>query len=70
MTEPIPTLADVEREHIIRVYEANCFDKEKTARDLDICLKTLYGRLHRYGLLPPLKRKRKSKNERLRVAHR
>lgn len=42
------TLAEVEKEHILAVYEKNEFDKPETARELDISLKTLYNKLQLY----------------------
>ena len=53
VTEKDPTrisLDDVEKHHILRVLEANDGNKAKTARDLGIDPKTLYKRLHDYGL--------------------
>ncbi|MCH7721314.1 MAG: hypothetical protein IH988_10065 [Planctomycetes bacterium] len=44
------SLADVERQHILRVYDALNRNKTQTARILEIDVKTLYNRLRRYGL--------------------
>lgn len=44
------SLADVERQHILRVYDALNRNKTQTARVLEIDIKTLYNRLRRYGL--------------------
>jgi two-component system response regulator HydG len=41
-------LAEVEREHILRVLGKNGGDKTRTAKELGIALKTLYNKLARY----------------------
>ena len=46
------SLADVERQHILRVYDSLNRNKTRTARVLEIDIKTLYNRLRRYGLHP------------------
>ncbi len=46
------SLADVERQHILRVYDSLNRNKTQTARVLEIDIKTLYNRLRRYGLHP------------------
>ncbi len=46
--EQIETLQTVERKHILKIYEYCNHDKEKTAKLLDIGLKTLYRKLHSY----------------------
>ncbi|MFM8274106.1 MAG: sigma-54-dependent transcriptional regulator [Gemmata sp.] len=45
---PIKSLADVEMEYIMQVYEMNKTNKQKTSDDLGISLKTLYNKLHKY----------------------
>jgi DNA-binding NtrC family response regulator len=47
------SLAEVEKQHILRVLGINEGNKAKTARELGIDPKTLYKRLREYGLLPP-----------------
>ena len=42
------TLSDVEMEHILRVYAKNNRNKQVTATELGISLKTLYNKLHKY----------------------
>jgi DNA-binding NtrC family response regulator len=41
-------LAEVEREHILRVLARNGGDKTRTARELGIALKTLYNKLAKF----------------------
>jgi DNA-binding NtrC family response regulator len=45
---PARTLADIEMEHILRAYEKNGRNKQATAAELGISLKTLYNKLNRY----------------------
>ncbi len=45
---PPPTLAEVERRHILRVLAATKGNKAQAARILDVDPKTLYNRLKRY----------------------
>jgi DNA-binding NtrC family response regulator len=54
---PIPTLtppnttkslSDVEMEYILQVYAKNNGNKQTTAAELGISLKTLYNKLHKY----------------------
>jgi two-component system response regulator HydG len=44
-------LEDVEKSHILRTLEHNHGNKTKTAHSLGITIKTLYNKLHRYGIL-------------------
>jgi DNA-binding NtrC family response regulator len=52
--EPVPeqprgkTLEDVEMEYILQVYAKNNQNKQATAAELGISLKTLYNKLHKY----------------------
>jgi DNA-binding NtrC family response regulator len=52
--EPVPeqprgkTLEDVEMEYILQVYAKNSHNKQATAAELGISLKTLYNKLHKY----------------------
>ena len=46
----LPPLSRVAREHIIRVYRATGFNKTRTARILEIDIKTVYNKLKRYGV--------------------
>lgn len=45
----ITTLAEVERRHILRIYDKTGGNKSQTARLLDIGLNTLRRRLKKYG---------------------
>lgn len=51
-SQPTPgttkTLSDVEMEYILQVYAKNNQNKQKTADELGISLKTLYNKLHKY----------------------
>ncbi len=42
------TLSDVEMEYILQVYAKNNYNKQVTAAELGIGLKTLYNKLHKY----------------------
>ncbi|HJZ54473.1 MAG TPA: sigma-54 dependent transcriptional regulator [Gemmataceae bacterium] len=42
------TLADIEMEYILQVYAKNNYNKQATAGELGISLKTLYNKLHKY----------------------
>jgi len=42
------SLADVEMEYILQVYAKNNMNKQATATELGISLKTLYNKLHKY----------------------
>jgi DNA-binding NtrC family response regulator len=42
------TLSDVEMEYILQIYAKNNHNKQVTATELGISLKTLYNKLHRY----------------------
>ncbi|MCH7814435.1 MAG: hypothetical protein IID40_10495 [Planctomycetes bacterium] len=46
----LPPLSRVAREHIIRVYRATGCNKTRTARILEIDIKTVYNKLKRYGV--------------------
>jgi two-component system response regulator HydG len=46
-------LEDVEKNHILRTLAYNHGNKTKTAHSLKITIKTLYNKLHRYGILQP-----------------
>jgi DNA-binding NtrC family response regulator len=46
------SLADVEREHILKILSETAGNKAKAAKILGITKKTLYAKLHQYGLLP------------------
>lgn len=45
-------LEDVEKNHILRSLAYHDGNKTKTAQSLGITIKTLYNKLHRYGMLP------------------
>ena len=45
---PTKSLADVEMEYILQVYAKNNLNKQATATELGISLKTLYNKLHKY----------------------
>ncbi len=49
---PLPTLADAERAHIVRVLEAVAWNKKEAARVLDISRGTLYRKIEEFGLEP------------------
>lgn len=51
MGPQVKTLADVEKEHILNALEMFKGNKSKTAKALDVSLKTLYNKLHSYGLM-------------------
>lgn len=42
------TLSDVEMEYILSIYAKNNYNKQVTATELGISLKTLYNKLHKY----------------------
>jgi DNA-binding NtrC family response regulator len=42
------TLADIEMEYILQVYAKNNYNKQVTAAELGVSLKTLYNKLHKY----------------------
>jgi two-component system response regulator HydG len=46
------SLEEVEKNHILRTLAYNHGNKTKTAQSLGITIKTLYNKLHRYGILP------------------
>jgi DNA-binding NtrC family response regulator len=45
---PTRTLADIEMEYILQTYAKNKFNKQRTADELGISLKTLYNKLRKY----------------------
>lgn len=45
------SLDDVEKNHILRTLAYNHGNKTKTAQSLGVTIKTLYNKLHRYGLI-------------------
>ncbi len=47
------SLDDIEKSHILRTLSYNHGNKTKTAQSLGITIKTLYNKLHRYGILKP-----------------
>jgi two-component system NtrC family response regulator len=47
----LPSLAEVEREMIIRALSVHGNDKDRAARALGISRRTIYRRLREYGLL-------------------
>ncbi|MCA8923371.1 MAG: sigma-54-dependent Fis family transcriptional regulator [Planctomycetes bacterium] len=47
--EALPTLAELERQHVLRVLEAVEWNKARAARILGLDRKTLYRRLEQYG---------------------
>ena len=49
--QPVPTLADVERELILKALAVFKDDKEAAARALGISRRTIYRRLKEYGVL-------------------
>jgi transcriptional regulator of acetoin/glycerol metabolism len=48
----LPSLADAERAHIVRVLEAVHWNKKEAARVLDISRGTLYRKIVEYSLEP------------------
>jgi len=48
----LPTLAESERAHIVRVLEATAWNKKEAARVLDISRGTLYRKIEEYELEP------------------
>jgi DNA-binding NtrC family response regulator len=44
-------LEEVEKNHILRTLAYNHGNKTKTAQSLGITIKTLYNKLHRYGVI-------------------
>lgn len=56
------TLEELEKNHILQMLSYQQGNKTKTAKVLGITIKTLYNKLHRYGLLQPQGDKIESKN--------
>lgn len=52
-----PTLEDVERAVVVDRLEQWEGDKTNAARSLGVSLKTLYNYCHKWGLMPPLKKR-------------
>ena len=52
LNDRLPTLADAERAHIVRVLEAVRWNKKEAARVLDISRGTLYRKIVEYALEP------------------
>ena len=50
-TRTLPTLAEVEKELILRALALHKNDKEQSARALGLSRRTIYRRLKEYGLL-------------------
>jgi DNA-binding NtrC family response regulator len=55
----LPTLAEAERAHIVRVLEASAWNKKEAARLLEISRGTLYRKIVEYGLEPDARVSRK-----------
>jgi len=53
--ERLPSLAEAERAHIVRVLEAVDWNKKEAARVLDISRGTLYRKIVEYELEPEAK---------------
>jgi transcriptional regulator of acetoin/glycerol metabolism len=51
-TPGLPTLAEVEQAHVLRVLESVAWNKKEAARVLDISRGTLYRKIVEYGLEP------------------
>jgi DNA-binding NtrC family response regulator len=45
------SLDDVEKNHILRTLAYHQGNKTRTAQSLGVTIKTLYNKLHRYGIL-------------------
>jgi DNA-binding NtrC family response regulator len=58
----LPTLADSERAHIVRVLEATDWNKKEAARVLDISRGTLYRKILEYQLEPEAKSGRRGRD--------
>jgi DNA-binding protein Fis len=48
--EPLPTLAELEKDHIVRVYRMTDRNKAESARMLGIGINTLRRKLSEYGI--------------------
>jgi transcriptional regulator of acetoin/glycerol metabolism len=59
--ERLPSLADAERAHIVRVLEAVEWNKKEAARVLDISRGTLYRKIVEFQLEPDAKPSRRSR---------
>jgi two-component system response regulator HydG len=57
------SLDEVEKNHILRALAYHDGNKTKTAQSLGITIKTLYNKLHRYGLLPSAVDSEKAPND-------
>ncbi len=62
LSEALPTLAEVEKRHILRVLAATQGNKAKAARILDVDPKTLYNKLKRYRGEGPARRRKEGEN--------
>lgn len=60
---PLMTIDDMAREHTVSMLEHHNGDKTLTAEALGITLKTLYNRLHQYGLFEKYRQCGVSHNE-------
>jgi len=49
--DPKTTLASVEKEYTLKVLEVNRGNKSETAKSLGVSIKTLYNKLHKWGLM-------------------
>ena len=47
----VQTLAEVEKQHILSVLDTMGGNKSKAATALGVSIKTLYNKLHQYGLM-------------------
>jgi transcriptional regulator of acetoin/glycerol metabolism len=59
----LPSLAEAERAHIVRVLEAVQWNKKEAARVLDISRGTLYRKIVEYSLEPEARSNRKAREE-------
>jgi DNA-binding NtrC family response regulator len=56
-------LEDVEKNHILRALTFNQGNKTKTAQSLGITIKTLYNKLHRYGIVQTQNAQKNAQNQ-------